>query len=90
MMILHLFTLGQGSTFIELQVVEKSIRSMTTDAIIFFQHLLHYRGAIMHRDVDAVQRERESQTDRKEKWEDDLEAVNMKCRKNQDVYEVKC
>ena len=65
-MILHLLTLGQGSTLFELQVVEKSTRSMTTDAIVIFQHVLHYRGAMMHRDVDAVQRERESQTDRKE------------------------
>ena len=31
---------------------------MTTDAIVIFQHaLLHYRGAIMRRDVDTVHRE---------------------------------
>ena len=30
---------------------------MTTDAIVIFQHVLQYRGAIMRRDVETVQRE---------------------------------
>ena len=49
---------GARQHLVQLQAVEESIRSSTTDAIVIFQHvLLHYTGAIMRRDVDTVHTE---------------------------------
>ena len=49
--------IGARQHLVEVRVVEESIRSIITDAIVILQHVLQYRGAIMRRDVETVQRE---------------------------------